>query len=251
VTINPFTNTSAGTIKGSVNDGQVFAENDGTGSVNGWDNLSNNVSTNTSNIAALQAAIPTVNDATLTIQNNGTNVATFTANSATNTTANIVSPVDIGSVLSTPSDVAYVNSNNIISNAVTTSKIANGAVTSDKVDWTTIGTTYSTNEVDTHDKWINGKTIYLKVFTGTLTNAANEDRYIQIWSSSPIDELIDVGGWYGYGNDGERPLPYSESANELANVYLQTGSGNLMYRLYSQTAITDRPYKFWVKYTKN
>lgn len=36
--------------------------------------------------------IPTVNNATLTIQKNGTSVATFTANSATNTTANITVP---------------------------------------------------------------------------------------------------------------------------------------------------------------
>ena len=36
--------------------------------------------------------IPTVNDATLTIQKNGVDVTTFTANSATNTTANIVVP---------------------------------------------------------------------------------------------------------------------------------------------------------------
>lgn len=38
--------------------------------------------------------IPTVNDATLTIQKNGTDVATFTANSATNQTANITVPVN-------------------------------------------------------------------------------------------------------------------------------------------------------------
>lgn len=38
--------------------------------------------------------IPTVNDATLTIQKNGTTVATFTANSATATTANISVPTN-------------------------------------------------------------------------------------------------------------------------------------------------------------
>lgn len=37
---NRFTNASLGTIKGSTNAGQVFAENDGTGSLNGWDSLS-------------------------------------------------------------------------------------------------------------------------------------------------------------------------------------------------------------------
>lgn len=40
--------------------------------------------------------IPTVNDATLTIQKNGTSVATFTANSSTNQTANITVPTDTG-----------------------------------------------------------------------------------------------------------------------------------------------------------
>jgi hypothetical protein len=38
--------------------------------------------------------VPTVNDATLTIQKNGTDVATFTANSSENKTANITVPTD-------------------------------------------------------------------------------------------------------------------------------------------------------------
>lgn len=146
VTVNTFTNSSEGVIKGSTNTGQVFAENDGTGSINGWDALSNNVSTNANNISSLQTTvagkqntltagsnisisgntisatdttysagtglslsgttfnvdtstiatkndIPAVNDATLTIQQNGNNVATFTANSSTNAVANITSPI--------------------------------------------------------------------------------------------------------------------------------------------------------------
>lgn len=40
-----FTNESAGLIKGSQDDGQVFAEADGTGSVNGWDTLKGYVGT--------------------------------------------------------------------------------------------------------------------------------------------------------------------------------------------------------------
>ena len=43
-------------------------------------------------LAYSSATIPTVNNATLTIQKNGTNVATFTANSASNATANITVP---------------------------------------------------------------------------------------------------------------------------------------------------------------
>lgn len=40
------------------------------------------------------SSLPTVNDATLTIQKNGTTVNTFTANSSTNTTVNITVPTD-------------------------------------------------------------------------------------------------------------------------------------------------------------
>lgn len=54
VQVSTFTNVSEGLILGSVLEGQVFAENNGTGSVNGWDSLKSNVSTNTSNITSLQ-----------------------------------------------------------------------------------------------------------------------------------------------------------------------------------------------------
>lgn len=43
-TVNTFTNSVAGIILGSSNDGQVFAENNGTGSVYGWSDLKNRVS---------------------------------------------------------------------------------------------------------------------------------------------------------------------------------------------------------------
>ena len=55
VTIAPFTNLTDGTILGSTNEGQVFAENDGTGSVNGWDTLKANVATNTNKLSGIQA----------------------------------------------------------------------------------------------------------------------------------------------------------------------------------------------------
>lgn len=86
VSINTFTNSSEGVIKGSTNVGQVFAESDGTGSVNGWDALNTRVTNNT--------------NAMLTV----------------------------GAVLSQPSSVAYVDTANIV----------DGAVTSAKIDYTTL-----------------------------------------------------------------------------------------------------------------
>lgn len=54
VTVNTFTNDSEGIIKGSTATGQVFAENDGTGSVNGWDTLSSAVADNTSKLSTIE-----------------------------------------------------------------------------------------------------------------------------------------------------------------------------------------------------
>lgn len=74
---------------------------------------------------ALTSNIPTVNDATLTIQKNGTNVQTFTANQSTNATANITVPTSFSDLTGT----------------IGTSQIDNSAVTNDKIDWTTITNT--------------------------------------------------------------------------------------------------------------
>lgn len=63
--------------------------------------------------------IPTVNNATLTIQKNGTDVATFTANSSSNATANITVPTqasDIGAqeTLVSGTNIKTINSNSIL-----------------------------------------------------------------------------------------------------------------------------------------
>jgi hypothetical protein len=58
--------------------------------------LSSDITLTAADVGALpdSTVIPTVNDATLTIQKNGTTVQTFTANQATNATANITVPTD-------------------------------------------------------------------------------------------------------------------------------------------------------------
>jgi len=72
--------TSGGTTYGVGSNGQVLKSN---GTTSFWGDL---------------PTIPTVNDATLTIQKNGTTVNTFTANSATNVTANITVPTTAADV---------------------------------------------------------------------------------------------------------------------------------------------------------
>lgn len=80
---NDYTTTEKNKLAGIATGAEVNVQSD-------WDE------TDTNSDAYIQnkPIIPTVNDATLTIQKNGTTVATFTANSATPTTANIAVPTN-------------------------------------------------------------------------------------------------------------------------------------------------------------
>ena len=73
----------------------------------------------------VRAVLPTVNNGALTIQQNGTTLDTFTANSSDNKTVNIQT---ITAETVAPAEEV---------GAITTNMIADGAVTSAKVDWTT------------------------------------------------------------------------------------------------------------------
>lgn len=68
---------------------------------------------------------PTVNNGALTIQQNGTTLDTFTANSSDNKTVNIQT---ITAETVAPAEEV---------GAITTNMIADGAVTAEKIDWTT------------------------------------------------------------------------------------------------------------------
>lgn len=80
---SPWSNTTAGLVKGSASGaGTIFAESDGTGSVNGWDDLVADVENNTTDITNIK----TKNDEQDgKIATNTTNIATNATNIAKNT----------------------------------------------------------------------------------------------------------------------------------------------------------------------
>lgn len=80
---NDYTTTEKNKLAGIAAGAEVNAQSD-------WDETD----TNSDAYILNKPTIPTVNDAALTIQKNGTTVATFTANSATPTTANIAVPTN-------------------------------------------------------------------------------------------------------------------------------------------------------------
>ena len=55
-----FTSESPGLIKGNTADGTVAAETDGTGSVNGWDNVKTTLNNHTESIGTIQSSLSTV-----------------------------------------------------------------------------------------------------------------------------------------------------------------------------------------------
>lgn len=91
--------------------------------------LSSDITLTASDVGALpdNTVIPTVNNATLTIQKNGTNVQTFTANASSNVTANITVPTDTSDLTN---GAGFITSSDI-SNMVTTD--TNQTITGEKV----------------------------------------------------------------------------------------------------------------------
>ena len=111
--------------------------------------------------------IPTVNDATLTIQKNGSDVATFTANASSNVTANVTVPTTTSELTNNSdfvSDASYVHTDNNFTNAEKTklSGIESGAEVNVQSDW---------NEADnTADDYIKNKpSSEVKTATDTFT----------------------------------------------------------------------------------
>ena len=80
-TVNQFTNSIAGIIKGSATDGKVYAETDGTGSVYGWDALNTKVANNTS---AIGTETTNRTSADETLQSNIDTVSSNLSNEITN-----------------------------------------------------------------------------------------------------------------------------------------------------------------------
>lgn len=61
--ISQFTNTQAGTIKGSATgDGKIYAESDGTGSVLGWDVVKTSIANNTTAISTINTTLEGLGD---------------------------------------------------------------------------------------------------------------------------------------------------------------------------------------------
>lgn len=121
--------------------------------------------------------IPTVNNATLTIQKNGTTVNTFTANASSNVTANIIVPTDTGDLTNNAGFITSADMSNF--------------VTTNTVQTITAAKTFD-NDITVTD----GNNIILNYSDEAIPDdaqAAPADNYAQLFTTTR-DELETSGG---------------------------------------------------------
>ena len=137
---------------------------------------------------AITSDIPAVNDGTLTIQKNGTDVATFTANQSSPVTANITVPTSIdglgGGTLTSPLKVTGGDGAN--ASKISLDNSNKGQIT-DKSTATLLGFTDTTNFIVGHKNYglrLRGKTARPQY---TTNNANYND--LALYSDIPVFEL--------------------------------------------------------------
>lgn len=107
---------------------------------------------------------------------------------------------------------AAIDGTKIASNSIPNSALA-GSITGDKLT----GGSYSTSEVNTGAKWVDGKDIYKKTLnTGVLPNNSVKDTAHNITGLSNFIELSGIA-WTVAGT--YRPLPYAASGTNFIGVF--------------------------------
>lgn len=154
--------------------------------------LSSDITLTASDVSALPSStvIPTVNNATLTIQKNGTTVKTFTANASSNVTANITVPTATSDLTN---DSGFITGYTE-TDPVFTASAAHGITSSDISTWngksTVSVTRHTTSGTNIADLTINGTTTKLYAPTGgggTLTDVTVDGTSVVTGGVAEID----------------------------------------------------------------
>ena len=167
----------------NVNGTQLLGTGISTGAVN-FKNGSNVTITGSGNDITISASQPTVNNGTLTIQKNGTNVQTFTANQSSNVTANISVPTKTSELTN---DSGYVKSSGVTSVTTSGTGISGGTITSTgtiTLDSSSAGNA-AANKVVIRNAAGSIQTEKLAVSSGTTTKSI-----LQYNLNESIDETI-------------------------------------------------------------
>ena len=222
-----------------------------------WSTVSNNpyvaYVTNSSSSITWERLRPTVNDATLTITQNGSTLGTFSANASSNTTIDVPgggSSYTAGVGIEIANDTIEVDDTVALIDDPTTSEtptpwvetsmIENDAVTPEKATFTE----YSTTE-QVVGTWIDGKPIYRKVFNITNPSTSNAN-YSLI--SSDLESCIKIYGFMTTSDGLQIPVPQTDSSSTYSVIFM---NANKMLRgRFAYIGAAPSGVKIIVEYTK-
>ena len=108
---------------------------------------------------------------------------------------------------------------------------------------------YSTSEQDTGQKWIDGKTIYKKSFSGTITANANVRNIATIGDYPAVGTLVRAEGVFYGGGEYIAFGSVHVRADGTPNRSMAIRSDNQLIT-YSDISRTNAPYSFTIYYTK-
>lgn len=155
--------------------------------------------------------IPTVNDATLTIQKNGTTVQTFTANQATNATANIIVPTDTADLTN---GAGYITA---------------AALPTKTSDLTNDGSDGTSTYVEADDLATVATTGAYSDLTGTptLATVATSGDYDDLINKPTIPTVNDATLTIQKNGTGVATFTANSSTNQTANITVPTDTSDL------------------------
>lgn len=154
--------------------------------------------------------------------------------------------VKIGETLSQPTSVEYVDTDNIV----------DGAVTADKIDFTTFVPQTANVEINAGFKY-GGKTVYAQRFTGSESISANTVKNIALIASG-VDSIINAIGWVRPGVGLAKAIigsvfVASGSSSPVINgghLMMVNGSTNALQLRIVYSSAQTMSYDITVYYTK-
>lgn len=111
---------------------------------------------------------------------------------------------------------------------------------------------YSTSEVNTGQKWIDGKDIYCCVYKDVNRILTDNNWNNNILSIANISEIIDFKGFIGLDGYGINiPLNYFRSTSEYITTILNSSCDNINIRPNINAGVSVKGVNITIYYTKN
>ena len=117
---------------------------------------------------------------------------------------------------------------------------------------------YSTTEVKTGKKWIDGKDIYRIVIDDTLGTSNNNWKQINVFSANYVDKVVSLEGIFSVSNGNFYNIPFTRITDSsfinkefcLCNFDPVSGIYSIIAGSNNFSAYSGRPFTAIIEYTK-